>query len=68
MASGRDSVVPVTRIRVSRETVLLLGGLIIVWHETLVSTEARWNVLVFCGWMMGMTVPLRADRKREEGH
>jgi hypothetical protein len=65
--SERDSVAPLTGIRISRDTLLFLGGLAGAAHETLAAATERPTLLILFAGMMGLPAFLRADERKQEG-
>jgi hypothetical protein len=57
---------PKFALRLSRDTVLLVAGLLGVFHETFVSESERPALLVLFGGMMGLPAFLRADENRKK--
>lgn len=51
--------------RVSRDTIMLMGGLAGTAHETLVRQAERPYLLALFAAMMGLPALLRADEKRQ---
>lgn len=50
--------------RITRDLILFTGGLVGVFHQTVISPEAQPALLGTFLLMMGLTVPLRADERR----
>jgi hypothetical protein len=55
-----------SRFQFSRDSLLFLGGLLGVLHETLLTNVERPSLLVLFGGMMGLPAFLSADAKRKE--
>lgn len=53
-------------LRLSRDTVLFVAGLLGVGHETLLQDAERPALLVLFGGMMGLPAFLRADESRKK--
>ena len=66
MASRRNRVVPLSSIRVSRDTLLFFSGLAGAAHETLIADTERPTLLILFAGMMGLPAFLRADERKQE--
>lgn len=45
-----------------RSAVLLVGGLLLLFHETVIAHTPRWELLSIAVAMMGVEVALRKDK------
>lgn len=52
--------------KIGRDTVLFVGGLAGIFHETVISETERSALLVLFGTMVGLPAFLRSDEKKVE--
>lgn len=55
------------RLKVGRDSLLFLSGLVFSAHEVFIAQVERPSILVFCAMLLGLPAFLRLDERRRAG-